>query len=730
MSQSMLIFALWGVVGGALAQEARKLTMDDIFASDQFRGNGIDDLQWLPDGKAFVFTRSGGKGGTEVWLHDVVSGKERAVLRDEDLLLDGKPVERSAFQTTGDADVLLLCGKRKQIWRHSFSAPYYLYRVSTKQLQPLAGGDPDLQNAVLSPDGKRVAYVKGNNLYVADVAGGTPRALTHDGSADVLNGVFDWVYEEEFERADAFRWSPEGDRIAFWFSDQTRVKSVTLLDELPAYPEPFSLKYPKVGERNSIVKIGIANLADGTTTWVDLGAETDIYVPRIDWSGKPGQLMVQRLNRHQNHLEFLLADAATGTTRKVVEDISPTWVSVTDNTYFLAGDARFVWTSERTGWRHVYLSDLDGKTTQLTQGDWEVSEVLGVDKLHGQVYFAALRDGALEQGLFKVGLEGGEPTRLSAPGEWHRAVFSPDFAHYVDYASSVRRPTHVELYRADGKALRTLEANPIAALAHFAMVYPEFLSFQAQDGQSLNAYLMKPSDFDPTRKYPVVVFGYGGPGSQMVVNRWGTGEPFRSLQRQLWHQYLTEQGYLVFCVDNRGTGGRGKAFKNLVYGDISKWAVADQLEGARFLASLPYVDASRLGFWGWSGGGYLTCLMLTRGADVFKVGVAVASVGDFRNYDSIWTERYMGLPDENRAGYDAADVLRTTDQLKGRLLLVHGTGDDNVHPGNTWQIIEKLIAENKRFDMLMYPNRNHRIQGGNTSRHLHTAMARYFIENL
>lgn len=730
MFRIALVLALGGVLGGAMAQDTRKLTMDDIFVSDQFRGTSLNDLQWQADGKAFVFTRSGAKGGSQVWLHDVATGQERAILGDEDLVLDGAPVKRSAFQTTGDADLLLVCGRRKAIWRHSFSAPYYLYRVSTKQLLPLAGGDPELQNAVLSPDGKRVAYVKGNNLYVAEVSGGAPRALTHDGSANVLNGVFDWVYEEEFGRADAFRWSPEGDRIAFWFSDQTRVKTVTLLDELPAYPEPFSLKYPKVGERNSIVKICMVDVADGRTTWVDLGAETDIYVPRIDWSGQPGQLVVQRLNRKQNHLEFLLADAGTGATRKILEDRTKTWVSVNDDTFFLAGERNFVWTSERDGWRHIYLSDLDGKTRQLTSGDWEVSEVLGLDKQHRQVYFAALRDGALEQGLFRVSLEGGEPTRLTAPGEWHRAVFAPDFAHYVDYASSVRRPTHVDLFRADGKSLRVLERNDIPALANFNIVYPEFLTIKAEDGQSLNAYMMKPADFDPSRKYPVVVFGYGGPGSQMVVNRWGMGEPFRTLQRQLWHQYLTEQGYLVFCVDNRGTGGRGKAFKDVVYGDISKWAVADQLAGARYLSSLPYVDASRLGFWGWSGGGYLTCLMLTRGAEHFKVGVAVASVGDFRNYDSIWTERYMGLVDENRAGYDAADVLSSTDLLQGRLLLIHGTGDDNVHPGNTWQIIEKLIAANKRFDMLMYPNRNHRIQGGNTSRHLHTAIANYFIENL
>ena len=300
----------------------------------------------------------------------------------------------------------------------------------------------------------------------------------------------------------------------------------------------------------------------------------------------------------------------------------------------------------------------------------------------------------------------------------------------MGYSSDIKTPTQVDLYRADGKAIRKLEDNKIPALADYNMVYPTFMNIETTDGTKLSAYMMKPANFDPSKKYPVLVFGYGGPGSQMVTNRWGTGGPFRSFQRLLWHQMMTEKGYIIFCVDNRGTGGKGKAFKNLAYGDLSKWSVHDQREGAKYLAGLSYVDSDRIGFWGWSGGGYLACMIQTRANDLFKASVGVALVSDFRNYDTIWTERYMGLLSENEAGYDAANVLSYADQLEGSLLIVHGSGDDNVHPGNTLQLVDALVAANRQFDMMIYPNRNHRINGGNTSLHLFTKITDFFLENL
>lgn len=728
-SQIVIVFIL-STFGGLMAGEKQKLTMEEVFNTDTFRGKTVADIQWLPDSSAFTFVRENpGHSIPDIWRHEVATGKESMILAGNKLSYQGQSVEMSAYQTTGKQDHLLITGQRKQIWRHSYSAPYYLYQVSNKELKPLAGGDDLLQNVALAPDGKTVAYVSESNLYVADVASGKRKQLSQDGTFNILNGIFDWVYEEEFGRADAFRWSPDGASIAYWHTDQTRVKTITLLDELPRYSEPFTLKYPKVGEQNAIVKIGIVNITSGQTVWMDTGSNKDIYLPRIDWT-RNGQLTIQRLNRAQNHLELLLADAENGQTRTVLEDKNEAWLDVNDDFRFLKDGQRFVWSSEKDGWRHIYLSDLQGSETQLTKGQWEVRSIIGVQESSDYVYFNAKYDSAIEQGLYRVKLSGGEVERLSQKGGWHSGIFSPNYSHYVGFSSDIQHPTSVTLHQADGRAVRVLEANKIEALSQYQMVYPEFGQFQTSDGTTLNCYMMKPVDFEPHKKYPVIVFGYGGPGSQMVLNRWGTGAPFRSFQRSLWHQYMTEQGYLVFCLDNRGTGGRGKAFKNLAYQDISKWAVHDQIEGAKHLTSLAYVDPQRIGFWGWSGGGYLTCMMLTRGADYYTTGIAVASVGDLLNYDTIWTERYMGLLDSNKAGYQAANVLSYTKLLKGKLMLVHGTGDDNVHPGNTWQMIEDLIAKNKPFEMMMYPNRNHRIHGGNTSRHLYTMFSRYFQEHL
>lgn len=715
------------------AQEKKKLTMDDIFISDQFRGKTIDDIQWLPDGSAFTFTREvWGNGIPDIYRHHVKSGEESLILKSSELQYGGEVVNMSAYQTTGDQDHLLITGKKRKIWRHSFEAPYYLYDMKTKKLFALAKNDPELQNVALSPDGKSVAYVKNNNLHVADVASGESRQLTADGSDDILNGVFDWVYEEEFGRADAYRWSPDGKKIAFWRTDQTRVKTYTMLDQLPQYSVPIPLKYPKVGEQNAIVKIGVVDITSGQTVWMDLGENDDIYIPRMDWTNSSSLLAIQRLNRAQNHLELLLADVATGSTRVILNDRNEAWVDVTNDFIFLKNSERFVWTSEKSGFRHIYLSDYSGKEiAQLTRGDWEVSSVIGVDEKGEWVYFYGKKESPIEKHIYRVKLNGKDFQKIS--GEkltWHEGEFSPDYRHYVAFSSDIKTPTRVSLRKSDGNPVRMLEENPIPALAEYNMVYPEFFTVKTGDGAELTACITKPADFDPNHKYPVIVYGYGGPGSQTVENRWGMGKSYSRLQRQLWHQMLTEKGYIVFTLENRGTGGRGKAFKNIAYKDLSEWSVQDQIEGAKYLAGLPYVDNSRLGFWGWSGGGYLTGLMLTRGADYFTAGVAVASVTDFRNYDTIWTERYMGLLSENEEGYDAANVNNYAVLLKGKLLLIHGSGDDNVHPQNTLQFVNELVAKNKQFSLMLYPNRNHGISGGNASRHIYTLMTNYFLENL
>ena len=728
------IIGLIALLGGTVMAQKKPLTLDEIFASDQFEGKTVADVQWLPDDKAFTFTRvNNATGEVDVYRHTVSSGKEELVLDGASLQLDGQKVAMSAYQTTGMQNTLLITGTTKQIWRHSYTAPYYLYDIGSKSLRPLAKGEAGLQNVMLSPDGKWVAYAKDNNLYVADVESGESKQLTFDGSFNILNGVFDWVYEEEFGRADAYRWSPDSKHIAFWRFDQTRVKTFYMLDEMPHYSKLIELKYPKVGEQNAIVDIHVVDVANGKSVKMDIGDNDDIYIPRMDWTNTQNVLSIQRLNRKQNHLELLFADVTIGKTRLILEDKNEAWVDVTDDFIFLAKKDQLVFTSEKDGWRHIYLSDYSGKElAQLTSGNWEVGSIIGVDERDSWVYFYGKKESPAHNAIYRVKLNGKSLQRVSTYLDgWHTANFSPDYRHFVAFASNVQTPTQVSLRKADGKMVRMLEKNEIAALANYDIVYPEYFNITTSDGVELSANMFKPSDFDPNKKYPVIVYGYGGPGSQMVINRWGFGSrSYHFQQRVLWHNLMLQKGYIVFTVDNRGTGGRGKAFKNLAYGDLSKWSVNDQIEGAKYLAGLPYVDADRIGFWGWSGGGYLTMLMLTRGADYFKTGVAVASVSDFRNYDTIWTERYMGLLSENKAGYDAANTNTYADMLKGNLLVVHGSGDDNVHPQNTLQFVDELIAKNKQFDLMIYPNRNHRISGGNTYRHLFTMITNYFLENL
>jgi len=712
-------------VGSLAAQETAKLSIEDIYYAGTFRGQSIRSVEWRPDGKAFTFTRQNpATKQLDIYQHDVKSGANTLLVAGADLKAEDKPIGLSRYSWTHDGTYLLLVGKVTQIWRHSTQAPHYLYHVKSKRLLPLANGADNLRNVKLSPDSKKVGYVQDHNIYTYDLESGQIVAITTDGTRDVLNGEFDWVYEEEFGLADAWRWSPDGAKIAFWQIDQTRVKEFHLIDQMAVYNSVFNLKYPKAGEQNALVKIGVADVETGSITWMDLGEETDIYIPRIFWTNSSGKLAVLRLNRLQNRLEVLMADTKTGTTQPIITDTNEAWIDVRQDIFFLKKKDWIVFPSEKSGYKHAYLYDYQGKLIrQLTSGDWEISAIAGVDEKHDWLYVYGKKDSPIEQNIYRVKLDGSRFQRISKRPGWHSGIFSPDFKYVVGYFSDARTPTQVMLRKTDGSLVRFLEKNDIPARHDYDLPPMEFLTVKTTDGVDLNAYIIKPVDFDPSKRYPVLVYGYGGPGSQMVVNRWGG-------RRTLWHQLLTQKGYIVFCLDNRGTGGRGKAFKNLAYGDLSKWAVRDQIEGAKYLRSLPYVDSTRIGFWGWSGGGYLTLMMMMRGAEYFSTGVAVAPVSDFRLYDTIWTERYMGLPQENVEGYKAANVLEYVDGLKGNLLIVHGTGDDNVHVQNTMQVVKALQDRAIQFDMMIYPNRNHRISGGKTQWHLFTYITNYILENL
>jgi dipeptidyl-peptidase-4 len=720
------------LVAGENDGAKRKLTLSDIFDSDQFDGKSISNIQWHADGEKFNFARMNeSTGQVDIFEHTVKSGAERVIISGVELSYSGQPVNASGFTRTPDGEFYIIRGPETAIWRHSRKAGYFLYDTKNGALSQVAGGSTNLRNAKVSPDGKSVGYVRENNIYVQNLTTGEETAVTTAGTPDMLYGEFDWVYEEEFGLADAWQWAPDSRKIAFWQIDQRHVREFTLIDHLPIYNTSFKLKYPKAGEPNPIVRIGIADLESGATTWVDLGQDTDIYVPRIFWTRLSRELGVLRMNRRQNHVELLIANNETGATRKIIEDKSDTWLDV-EEIVFLSNSNKVVWFSERSGYRHAYLYDLDGNLLrQITNGDWEVSAIAGINEKDGWLYFYGKKDSPLEQNVYRAKLDSDQMERISQRTGWHSGSFSPDFKHVVGFYSDVKTPTQAMLRKTDGTLVRFLEKNGIPALNQFNTVYPEFTTFTTTDGVDLSCYFIKPADFDPNRKYPVVVYGYGGPGSQMVLNRWGTGSrSYHYKQRILWQQLLTERGFLVFCLDNRGTGGRGKAFKDLAYGDLSKWTVNDHIEGAKYLRTLPFVDAQRIGFWGWSGGGYLSLMLMMRAADYFKVGISVAPVSDFHFYDTIWTERYMGLPEENAEGYKAANVLEYVDGLKGKLLLVHGTGDDNVHIQNAVHVVNALQQRAIPFDMMFYPNKNHRIAGGKTQLHLFGKMTEYFLSNL
>jgi len=724
-SQIFIILFVALITMYSYAQQKENLKLKDIFGTTKLEAKVVENIQWLPDGSAFTYTKKNSASGLEdIYKLDVASGKNELLVAGNELKYNSKQIKMSHYRWTKDGKFLLVEGPEKAIWRHSKQAPFYLYNVSTKEIEAIANNDAHLRNVKLSPDGKWVGFVRDHNIFVLNLKSGKQFQITHDGSSNILNGEFDWVYEEEFGHADAWRWSPDGKKIAFWRLDQTRVGVYHLVDDMPVYNEIFNLKYPKAGTKNSIVKIGVADIPDGKTTWMNIGKNDDIYIPRIYWTNSSKQLAMLRMNRLQNHLEMLIANTDNGSSKTIITDNDSDWIDVQDDIRFLKNKDQIIWTSEKTGFKHIYLYDYNGNLIyQLTHGDWEVTAVAGVSEREDYCYFYGKKDSPIQQNIYRVKLDGTGFEKISDKPGWHEANFSPDCKYYIDFYSDVSTPTQTILRKSNGKLIRVLEKDDIKALGNYNITYPKFLTVTTHDGTKLNAYMIKPYNFDPDKKYPVLIYGYGGPGSQLVLDQWGGN-------RTLFHIFMAEHGYIVFCMDNRGTGGRGKAFKNLAFHDLGKWSVHDQVQGAKYLASLPYVDGKRLGFWGWSGGGYLTLMMMTKAAGTCKVGVAVAPVSDFKFYDTIWTERYMGLPQDNVAGYKSASVLTYADRLKGKLLIIHGTTDDNVHFQNTLQIANKFEQDLKQFDLMVYPDRNHRINGGNTSLHLFTKISNYFFDNL
>ena len=715
----------------SLTAQKQQVTLEDIWEKGTFSPQYVSGFNFLNDGKHYTKQEYNSiKSVHQINKYDLTTGEKVATIFDGEELKEHNGELKgtfSGYKFSANEDQILLATASKRIYRHSSVANYYIYNIKSKEIKSLSD-DGKQRLASFNPAGDKVAFVRENNIFIKDLKSKTESQITSDGAFnDIINGACDWVYEEEFGDDNAFTWSPDGEKIAFLRFDESRVKEFSMTKYTGGmYPEEFNFKYPKVGEDNAIVTVHIYTLGDKKTTKVETGTETDIYFPRIKWTNNPNQLVVFRMNRHQNHLELLLADAKTGSTKLLLEEKSKYYVDIHDNLTFLKNGTQFIWTSEKSGFNHIYLHDMGDKETRvLTQGEFDVTNFYGLDEERNMIFYQAAATNPMERHLYCMDLKKGKTRQLTKGNGQHSAQFSKTFDYFVNNHSSANVPYEFTVKDHKGKVLRTIENNSdlVKKLDKYDISEVEFLTIPTKDAQ-LNAWMIKPANFDKSKKYPVLMYVYGGPGSQTVNDRWMG-------QNYLWYQHLASKGYIVVSVDNRGTGARGEEFKKMTYLELGKYETIDQIEAAKYLGTQSYIDKDRIGIFGWSYGGYMSSLCLFKGNDYFKTAIAVAPVTNWKWYDSIYTERYMRTRKENEKGYEQNSPINFVDLYKkGNYLLVHGIADDNVHFQHTAEMTNALIKSKKQFDTYFYPNRNHGIYGDNARIHLYTKMTNFLLQNL
>lgn len=716
------------------------LTLNRIFASDEFNSERLPDVKWRENGVYTTLQAADEKQGASDIVQVDMNGIRNVIVSASMLVPpnSNKPLAIQGYEFSKDLDLVLIYTNSVKVWRQNTRGDYWALRRSTGKLTPL-GGDANpstLMFAKLSPDGSRVGYVHNNNLIVEHIETGLKSMLTNDGSDEVINGTFDWVYEEEFSCRDGWRWSPDGQQIAYWQLNTKGVKQFTLVDNTTSqYPILKTFAYPKTGETNSSCRIGVVPVSGGETRWIAVPGDTstDYYIPRMEWAVNSHELVIQRANRLQNAVDVLIADATTGKVRNVFTERDGAWVDIHDDSMvWLENGNAFTWISERDGWRQLYVVSRDGASVRkVVNGEFDLIRVLHIDEQAGCVCFLATADNPTQQYLFRALLDGtGTPERLSPLEQTgtHDYSISPDGAFAVQTYSAFGKPPRVELVSLPNhKVLQTLATNEKLsdALGQLDPAPVEFFRADIGDGVSLDGWLMKPAGFDPSKKYPLLFYVYGEPAGQSVRNRW-------SGQQYLWHRMLTQQGYAVACVDNRGTPcPRGRDWRKSAYRRVGVLASEDQAAAARELLKRPYFDATRVGVWGWSGGGSMTLNLLFRYPELYHTGMSVASVPDMRLYDTIYQERYMGLPQDNAVDYQRGSPITHAAGLQGNLLLIHGSGDDNCHAQGMEKLVDRLIELNKPFTQMSYPNRSHSInEGKTTTLHLYDLMTRFLNDNL
>ncbi len=715
---------------------ADSLTVQRIF-SNEFGARGVGQLRWVDGGTGFLTVEPAAGGtGREIVRHETATDARTVLVTAAQLTPAGAsaPLGFQSFAWSEDNSKLLLFTNTKKVWRQNTRGDYWVLDRKTGKLAKL-GGDArpsTLMFATFSPDGSRVAYVRENDMYVENLADGTITRLTRDGTPTSINGTSDWVYEEELDVRQAFQWSPDGRRIAFWHFDASPVRDFLLINDTDSlYPATTRIPYPKAGTTNSRVTIGVVAPTGGAVTWMDVAGDTATsYIAGVEWTD-PTTLLVQHLNRRQNANEFWIGDATTGKGRVAHTDRDSAWVDQQDFRW-IDGGKTALFQSESDGWRHVYSMRRDGSgLRKLTDGPYDVIQFAGVDEKGGLLYFLASPDNATQRYLYRVPLKGGKALRVTPADQAGRHGYdvSPDGRWAVHTTSRFDTPPRVELIRLPSHAVvRVLEDNAALREKIAALHAPptEFFHVKTPEGVPLDGWLMRPAGFDSTKSYPVLVEVYGEPAAQTVNDVWGGAGT-------LFHRMIANEGYLVVSIDNRGTPApKGRAWRKSIYGSVGVLAAADQAAGVRALAALHrFVDTTRVAIWGWSGGGTNTLNAMFRDADLFRVGMAVAPVPDQKLYDTIYQERYMGLPQENVEGYKAGSAINFAEGLRGHLLIVHGSGDDNVHYQGTERLVNRLVALGKPFELMVYPNRTHGIfEGPGTTQHIYSLLNRYLLEHL
>ncbi|MDC7997391.1 S9 family peptidase [Gilvibacter sediminis] len=703
--------------------QKKQITLEDIWKG-AFRTEYMDRLQSLNNGKEYVVLNYDRKArASTVDVYDyATSQKVRTLVNTQSL--DGVDYIIS-YELSDDETKMLIATQLQSIYRRSTLGTYYVYDLDSESLELVA--DMPIQEPTFSPDGSKVAYGFNNNIYVKDLVGGETTEVTKDGKKNkIINGITDWVYEEEFGFVRAFDWNAAGTHIAFIRFDETEVPEFSMdVYGKDLYQSQQVFKYPKAGEANAKVSLHMYELSSGNKSNIDVTAYNSYYIPRIKWTKDPDVLSVQLTNRKQNTVDLVLVNTKDNSSKLVLQDTDDAYVDITDNLTFLANNS-FIWTSEKDGWNHIYHYDKNGKLlNQVTDGEWEVTRYYGFDTKTGRIYYQSSERGSMYRDVYSILPSGKNKVQLTSRPGTNSASFSADFSYFINTFSSAMVPPVYTLHNAlDGEKVREILNNTElrTKLLAYDMSPKEFSTINV-NGNELNMYMIKPSDFDPEKKYPIFMYQYSGPGSQNVADRWGGSNDY-------WHQMLAQQDIIVVCVDGRGTGLKGRDFKKVTQLELGKYEVQDQIGAAQQLAELPYIDGDRIGIWGWSYGGFMSANCLFQGADTFSMAIAVAPVGSWRFYDTIYTERYMSTPQENPGGYDNNSPISHVDKLKGDFLLVHGTADDNVHVQNSTRLVEALVQANKQFDWAMYPDKNHGIYGGNTRLHLYTKMTNFILDNL